>query len=143
MKYTYEELSKFISSFSWTPLFLSPRDKLAAGQTLPAKLDLKKFFKSLSVFWKCLVLQIYNGNNQQLKYQNTSTDTTNSYKKNCSLKCDILGKRYQMTFEPVGAFFYTERLENHFFECQHTAYVKRAHIGTLNYKSRPENGKKH
>ena len=46
-----------------------------------------------------------------------------------------------MTFEPVGAFFYTEPLENHFFECQHTTYVKRAHIGTFNYKSRPENEK--
>ena len=60
-------------------------------------------------------------------------------KKNCSLKCDILGKRYQMTFEPVGAFFYTKPLENPFFECLHTTYVKRTHSGTLNYELGPEN----
>ena len=79
-------------------------------------------------------------NNKSIKIHLLTLPTVT--KKNCSLKCDILGKRYQMTFEPVGAFFYTEPLENHFFECQHTTYVKRAHIGTFNYKSRPENEKK-
>ena len=79
-------------------------------------------------------------NNKSIKIHLLTLPTVT--KKICSLKCDILGKRYQMTFEPVGAFFYTEPLENHFFECQHTTYVKRAHIGTFNYKSRPENEKK-
>ena len=68
LKYTYSNLDKSLSSFSMTPLLLSPRDKPAASQTLPAKLNVKKYFESDFLFRIYLFLQICNGYNQELKY---------------------------------------------------------------------------
>ena len=60
-------------------------------------------------------------------------------KLNSGLKCDIWGKRYQLTFQPVRGCFLGGTVAKNFFECLHTTYVKRTHSGTLNYELGPEN----
>ena len=52
-------------------------------------------------------------NNKSIKIHLLTLPTVT--KKNCSLKCDIMGKHYQMTFEPVGALFLHRIIGKSFF----------------------------
>ena len=75
----------------------------------------RHFLKVLLFFenvWYCrYIMEIISKKSIKIHLLTLPTVT----KKNCSLKCDILGKRYQMTFEPVKALFFHRTIGKLFF----------------------------